>query len=815
MDSQNCNRCQGCCYITVNSTALCKCDEHCQEFGDCCGENSPSSSFSTSLFSSLDDRVKFACQSTFTNPNVQAIAENKAFLMISTCPSSWLDPESSAIESNCSTLSQSLPAVTDITTGLVYRNEYCAHCNRVPQLVAWPSRLVCSEVIYDLIMASTLSMAVDNDPEILNRECKSCSFLPPNIMHTRTLAPRSCIPRVETCLPQLKLEAKINKTIEEEDYTLLVMRCHSGPLDLVRSVVSGVVYRNKLCATCNADYSLECFELQERDINIHDEVCDIPERTVAEITDLTTEMPTITTSGTTRMTITRPTRKTVTGFRPPPAITPRQSPEENIAPPESLVSFVITLSYLGDGQISVSSVEETTSISVTCPEGEVLIGTYCRPTQCPEGYSMTGGRCSYADTDSPGSFKDLNFTSVNCSTRIIVFKNESYIDLGNGTIVLKKAGLRVEVLEYDDLGHPVICQQNNTEEMSYLNCTSALVVLNESDYTVIENGSISFEGIVVEVRFRDEYDRPLICPDLITSTFNNTRNGVLAPSPGIQELTYIGCSLSVLGAIAVLLTYSIFSELQTFPGLVLMNLCVAIFANNLVFIIGGPVIQYYPLKEICSTLAILLHYFYLSQFSWMSIFSFETMKNLYQARRLVKYSRQGKYKYLAMYLAMGWILPLLIITITIIVNFTTEGLVLYGVNSQGQIADNCWINHYQSFIIAFVLPLVLSLSCNLVLFVITTFLLCRAYKDQSKVHKSNIFTMIRVWLAIFTITGLTWIFGFFAIFQEVNWMWYLFVIFNSTQGFSIFLTFIFTKKVLNLYKMQIRKRLTAKLFKPE
>ena len=759
--SQNCNRCQGCCFITINSTALCKCDENCQIFGDCCGENSHSSSSPTSTTFILNDGVKLHCHSIFTNPDIEVMAENEAYLMVSSCPSSWVDPENTAIQSNCNTPTQSLPPVTDITTGLAFRNEYCAHCNRVTELVAWPSELVCSEIIYDLIITSTLSVAINSDPDILNRECSPCSFFPPNITYTGAVPPRSCIPRVETCLPNFKLEIEANRSIEEGNYTNLVGRCQSGPLDLVFSIVSGEVYRNVYCATCNAD-SGECFNLQLRDSSSHNQVCQA---------------------------------MSIQGGQAIPSF-----------------SFTITLSNLGNGQIAVSSsIDESTSISITCPEGEILIGAECRTTQCPEGYSRTGGRCSYVDSTSDlssGSFQDLNYTLFNCSNPIVV-SNESYIDLGNDIIVLKEVGLTVEVLEYDNLGRPIVCQQNNSAP--YLNCTSALVVLNASDYTVLENGSIRFGGTVVEVGFRDEFGRPLICPDLIDSSLNNTLNGLLATLPGIQALTYIGCSLSVLGAVAVLLTYSIFSDLQTFPGLVLMNLCAPIFATNLLFIIGGPVIQYHPLKEICSTLAIVLHYFYLSQFSWMSIFSFEMTKTFYQARKLVQDSRQAKRKYLAIYLTIGWVLPLVISTITIIVNFTTEGLVLYGVNSQGQIAG-CWINHYQSFIIAFVLPLVLSLSCNLILFIITTVLLCRAYRDQAKVDKSNISTMIRVWLAVFTITGLTWIFGFLALLEEVSWIWYLFVIFNSTQGFSIFLAFIFTKKILNLYKTLIAKKMKARFF---
>jgi len=274
--------------------------------------------------------------------------------------------------------------------------------------------------------------------------------------------------------------------------------------------------------------------------------------------------------------------------------------------------------------------------------------------------------------------------------------------------------------------------------------------------------------------------------------------------PGIKELTYIGCSLSVLGTVAVICTYSMFKVLQTFPGLLLINVCIPLFFTSLTFIIGGPVLQSYPLKELCSLFAIVLHYFYLSQFSWMTIFSFEATKTFYQARHLVQDSKQKKRQFYILYSVIGWIVPLIIVATATALSFTTD-YVMYGVNHKGEMSA-CWINHTESLIIAFLLPLVICLALNFFFITAISVILCRAYKEQSRVGKKNAVPMVRVWLAVFTMTGFTWLFGFLAILDEISWMWYLFVCFNSTLGFGLFLTFIFTKKVLNLYKSSIKRK---------
>ena len=54
-------------------------------------------------------------------------------------------------------------------------------------------------------------------------------------------------------------------------------------------------------------------------------------------------------------------------------------------------------------------------------------------------------------------------------------------------------------------------------------------------------------------------------------------------------------------------------------------------------------------------------------------------------------------------------------------------------------------------------------------------------------------------------TGLTWIFGFLALVDPTSSLWYPFIIFNSTQGFSIFLAFLCTKKIFKLYSGLLRR----------
>jgi hypothetical protein len=229
-----------------------------------------------------------------------------------------------------------------------------------------------------------------------------------------------------------------------------------------------------------------------------------------------------------------------------------------------------------------------------------------------------------------------------------------------------------------------------------------------------------------------------------------------------------------------------------------MNLATALLANNLLILIGGPVTQAFPDAGLCTAVAISLHYFFLAQFLWMSLMSFEMARTFYQAKKLRVDSTPQKRNLLIVYFIFGWGLPLLISIVSIIVNFTTDRLVQYGVLEDGRLGS-CWINHLESAVVAFIVPLVVSLLINVVLFVFVTAYLILASRSQTKLDRNKNLPYFRVNIAVFSVTGLTWIFGFIAILAGTSWAWYPFIIFNSTQGFIIFVAFLVTKKVLKMY----------------
>ena len=133
--------------------------------------------------------------------------------------------------------------------GMVYRNEYCAYCNGVEELITWQIDLACNNNVPMAILQSNLSTLVDNDPMIFQRECQEWSYrlpsLPPGIS-----PPRSCIASINFCLPKPKLD-HILGNISSVEYAEMERNCSFGILDPVEAM-NGRRYKNSNCAKCNA-----------------------------------------------------------------------------------------------------------------------------------------------------------------------------------------------------------------------------------------------------------------------------------------------------------------------------------------------------------------------------------------------------------------------------------------------------------------------------------------------------------------------------------------------------------------------------------
>ena len=248
-------------------------------------------------------------------------------------------------------------------------------------------------------------------------------------------------------------------------------------------------------------------------------------------------------------------------------------------------------------------------------------------------------------------------------------------------------------------------------------------------------------------------------------------------------LTYVGLSFTILSFVLVLVTYGLFEELRTLPGIYLMNICLAHLLVSLLYLVTGNA----ETKVACSVIAVLLHYLFLVSFTWMSIIAFETWnvfsKILVQRRNL---NRREKRLHLLCRIALGWFCAFVFIVVCVALDQSNTVAFQYGG------IKGCWRNNTHASLYFFVLPVALSLSFNSVFFALTVRAIRQTNKQtQRATHQTQNRPTAAVFLKIFILMGFTWIFGFLQGLVS-DYFEYLFIIFTSLQGLYVVLAFVFT-----------------------
>ena len=262
----------------------------------------------------------------------------------------------------------------------------------------------------------------------------------------------------------------------------------------------------------------------------------------------------------------------------------------------------------------------------------------------------------------------------------------------------------------------------------------------------------------------------------------------------LEILTYVGLSVSSFSFLLVLVTYSLFKQLRTLPGINLMNFSMAHLLADLLFLLAGS-----ATKLTCTIIAILMHYFFLASFTWMSFIAFETWRTFsticIQRRNL---TRREKCLSLMRRIAVGWLPAFAVVAVCVALHLFDADMFLYGATS----TKFCWINNRTALLFVFALPVFIAILFNIVLFSLTVIAIRKTNRQlrEATYHAKNRITAA-VFVKIFSLMGFTWIFGFL---QPLHRSFaYPFVIFTTFVGLYVALAFVFTPKIMSLYRAML------------
>ncbi|XP_071784801.1 uncharacterized protein [Asterias amurensis] len=337
-------------------------------------------------------------------------------------------------------------------------------------------------------------------------------------------------------------------------------------------------------------------------------------------------------------------------------------------------------------------------------------------------------------------------------------------DLREMKLTSRVISLTVEPKLRKNLYNPIEITMSNIKERE--DDMDAVCAFWDFDMPNTINGGWDTEGCEVH----SSNDTHTVCYCYHLTNFGTLMKPIQVEVPSehdaiLQYISWAGNGLSMLALISLLLVYICVSKLRTIVNVIHINLIVAMMLAKAAYLIIPVVKQD---ETACTSIAIILHYFYTASFAWMLV---EGIHLLVEVKNPVgNYFRQ-KSRY---YLIIGWGLPVMIVGVTLSIAFESYGT-----------ADTCWVSIDNGAVWMFVGPCIFITLVNLwILYIVwkNTQQLSDMY-EKTKFHSSS----LRASAILLPFLGISWVFAILQVNYDIVELAYCFTVLNSLQGVFIFL----------------------------
>nr|XP_047142320.1 adhesion G-protein coupled receptor G2-like [Hydra vulgaris]XP_047142322.1 adhesion G-protein coupled receptor G2-like [Hydra vulgaris] len=253
-------------------------------------------------------------------------------------------------------------------------------------------------------------------------------------------------------------------------------------------------------------------------------------------------------------------------------------------------------------------------------------------------------------------------------------------------------------------------------------------------------------------------------------------------SLGLEVVTWIGCGLSIAGLVFTIISYSAFPSLrQKLAPKVLIILCANLLCTLVLFL---ALVSKTEPRGLCQTVASLLQFFILSTFFWMAVEGFM----LYKMFVKVFGGSHNSTNILLKASAFGWGMPLIFTVATAASKPDSLGPSLGPITKK--YLKLCVVHGF-SFYFGILLPVCIVMAFNIVILLLAIRGIDSNSSLQNKIKKKR---KVRIAFVCSLLLGTTWLFAILAVGKlEITFQW-LFCIFNSLQGFFIFLFYTLDNK---------------------
>ncbi|XP_057311654.1 uncharacterized protein LOC130649400 [Hydractinia symbiolongicarpus] len=269
-------------------------------------------------------------------------------------------------------------------------------------------------------------------------------------------------------------------------------------------------------------------------------------------------------------------------------------------------------------------------------------------------------------------------------------------------------------------------------------------------------------------------------------------------------VSIVGTSLSILSYAWIIVTFILFKELRTLPGLNTLGMCSSLLVADIFFLLATTSNASYHL---CLSVAIFLHWSLLVSFTWCTVIAFDLVSTF---GSFVVMSRRSSMKKFARRYLFVLALPTLIVVITVTLDQGSNVNVGYGIN------HICWINYLHARIAAYIVPILLAFLVTLISLSYTIYKIHNNIQTNQNVLKSeskNALKTIKIALKLIITLGLIEGIGFIQIVKTdlserelaVNASFgFVYSLLRSLRGVMLWLVYIFGAKAFSMYNKRIQ-----------
>ncbi|XP_022664299.1 G-protein coupled receptor Mth-like isoform X2 [Varroa jacobsoni] len=272
------------------------------------------------------------------------------------------------------------------------------------------------------------------------------------------------------------------------------------------------------------------------------------------------------------------------------------------------------------------------------------------------------------------------------------------------------------------------------------------------------------------------------------SIFIRDRNELKEYFPIVVALM---CTSLVL-LLAVVLVYTTVAKLRTTHGknVITLSVCfVVVYIGLLLDLVGRDLLS----PAVCLSVSIVQHGMFLAVFFWTNVMAYDIWQAIGTLTPYRTHPTLRKDKYFS-YSLYAWIMTLSMVLTAVLLDFTDLIEHWYRPHfGEGK----CWLNGYLAYVLYFIMPVGLILTCNGVIFALTA----------SSLHKAKTTTLVNIFQAaqhrrifhlymkLSLIMGIIWTLEFIPWLTGYHRLYVVVGLLNCLHGLYLFVIFLCKRRV--------------------